>query len=174
MTVPYAVFCGREGEGYIIDECYTASLVTRVTDAAATIYEDRSRRFFLFFFFFPFTRVLLITANLAVNYSRSGPSSLPSFRQPSVARLSIQHRATYAFVRCIFMRLIIFFRFPRSSLSCPPSPPFIELRLSPGRIMDSRLTRLPRSLPSSEIRNKSGPRVLRAIASPLQLSFLRS
>lgn len=70
-----------------------------------------------------------------------GPASL------SLPRLSIQHRPTYAFVRCIFMRLIIFFLFP-SSL-------FVLLRLDYGF---TAVTRLPRSLsPVQGMRNKSGP-----------------
>lgn len=76
------------------------------------------------------------------------PASLPPSPR---SRLSIQHRPTYAFVRCIFMRLIIFFLFPSSSLCSL----FIPLRLDYGF---TAVTRLPRSLsPVQGMQNKSGP-----------------
>lgn len=60
------------------------------------------------------------------------------------SRLSIQHRATYAFLRCIFMRLIIFFLPPP-----PLVPPSLD-RLAPC-VPLSRGFRIPRSLvPFSE------------------------
>lgn len=102
---------------------------------------------------FSFALSFLITANLAVNYGRPdlpllpvadhSRSRLPEHRR---SRLSIQHRATYAFVRCIFMRMIIFFLF---LFRPPPSIP------DSGRIQGSRLTRFSRSLsPCPGIRNK--------------------
>lgn len=105
-SVPFgcAVFCGR-GEGYIIGGCYTASLVTRVTDVAATIYEDRFCPFF-------FHARSPYNGELGRKLWPLGPRSRPAILRNHRSRLSIQHRATYAFVRCIFMRLIIFFLFP--------------------------------------------------------------
>lgn len=157
-SVPFgcAVFCGR-GEGYIIGGCYTASLVTRVTDVAATIYEDRFCPFF-------FHARSPYNGELGRKLWPLGPRSRPAILRNHRSRLSIQHRATYAFVRCIFMRLIIFFLFPFLLPPVSPPPPLLE-PLS-GRIMDSRPTRLPRSLSPSRIRNKSGPfsaRLLSAI-----------